>query len=130
MSEEYCVGVKILLERMDTNPEEFVTPINTMKGAKWSNLMSGIIARKLEKDVRGDGNFLTEAEVDAVFKKYTVLRRKQFDDHVMREVLGADEELSPSPLLTVQAITNQSLQILEDQLTKSALMAQQQDRYK
>jgi hypothetical protein len=130
MSEEYCVGVKILLERMDTNPEEFMSPIHTMKGAKWSNLMSGIIAHKLEKEIRGDANFLTEAEVDAVFKKYTVLRRKQFDDHVMREVLGADEELSPSSLLTVQAITNQSLQILEDQLTKSALMAQLQDSYK
>ena len=105
MSEEFCVGVKILLERMDTNPEEFIAPINTIKGAKWSNLISAVIARKLEKDVRGDGNFLTDAEVDAVFEKYKVLRRKAFDDHVMREVLGADEELSsPSPPVSVGAL--------------------------
>ena len=116
MSEEFCVGVKILLERMDTNPEEFVPLFNTTKGARWGNLISGVIARKLEKDVRGDGNFLTDAEVDAVFEKYKVLRRKAFDDHVMREVLGADEELSSSPLLTVQAITEQSLRILEKEL--------------
>jgi hypothetical protein len=94
MSEEYCVGVKILLERMDTNPEEFIAPFNQIKGARWSNLMSGIIAHKLEKDVRGDANFLTDTEVDAVFDKYKVLRRKAFDDHILREVLGADEQLS------------------------------------
>jgi hypothetical protein len=118
MSEEFCVGVKILLERMDTNPEEFMMPVNTMKNAKWSNLMSGILSRKLEKDVRGDGNFLTDAEVDAVFKKYTVLRRKQFDDHVMREVLAPEEKLSSkSSLLTREQIINDSLQILQKELT-------------
>jgi len=121
MSEEFCVGVKILLERMDTNPEEFMMPVNTMKGAKWSNLMSSILSRKLEKDVRGDGNFLTDAEVDAVFKKYTVLRRKQFDDHVMREVLAPEEKLSYPPLpksspLSKQQIINDSLRILEKEL--------------
>jgi len=105
MSEEYCVGVKILLERMDTNPEEFIAPFNQIKGARWSNLMSGIIAHKLEKDVRGDANFLTDTEVDAVFDKYKVLRRKAFDDHILREVLGADEQLSsPSPPVSVGAL--------------------------
>jgi hypothetical protein len=122
MSEEYCVGVKILLERMDTNPEEFIAPFNQIKGARWSNLMSGIIAHKLEKDVRGDVNFLTEAEVDAVFKKYKALRRKAFDDHILREVLGADEQLSsyskPKSILTSQTITEQSLQILQRELLK------------
>jgi hypothetical protein len=95
MSEEFSVGVKILLERMDTNPEEFTTPMEnqlTLRGARWGNLISAVIARKTEKEMRGDGNFLTDAEVDALFEKYKVLRRKAFDDFVMREVLGADEE--------------------------------------
>jgi hypothetical protein len=144
MSEEYCVGVKILLERMDTNPEEFIAPFNQIKGARWSNLMSGIIAHKLEKDVRGDINFLTEAEVDAVFEKYKTIRRKAFDDHILREVLGADEKLSPykpKKIPTIQSITEDSLQILasvtsQAQLSeqayaqRQALMAQQQDSYK
>jgi len=94
IEKEFSQGVKILLERMDTNPEEFIAPFNQIKGARWSNLMSGIIAHKLEKDVRGDANFLTDTEVDAVFDKYKVLRRKAFDDHILREVLGADEQLS------------------------------------
>ena len=144
MSEEYCVGVKILLERMDTNPEEFIAPFNQIKGARWSNLMSGIITHKLEKDVRGDVNFLTEAEVDAVFEKYKTIRRKAFDDHILREVLGADEKLSsykPKTKPTIQSITGESLQILasatvQAQLSeqvyaqRQALMAQQQDSYK
>ena len=130
MSEEFSVGVKILLERMDTNPEEFIAPMDAMRGARWGNTMTSIVGRKLGEPIRGDGNFLTDAEIDALYAKYMVIRRKAFDDHILREVLGADEELSPSPLLTAQAITNQSLRILEDQLAKSALMAQQHDSYK
>lgn len=33
MSEEYCDGVKILLKRMESNPEEFT------KGTKWSEFL-------------------------------------------------------------------------------------------
>ena len=110
------------LQRMDTNPEEFIAPFNQIKGARWSNLMSGIIAHKLEKDVRGDANFLTDAEVDAVFEKYKTLRRKAFDDHILREVLGADEKLSsykPKTKPTIQSITEESLQILTGELSKN-----------
>ena len=84
--------------------------------------MSGIIAHNLEKDVRGDANFLTDAEVDAVFEKYKTLRRKAFDDHILREVLGADEKLSsykPKTKPTIQSITEESLQILTGELSKN-----------
>lgn len=119
MSEEFSVGVKILLERMDTNPEEFVLPSEgreTLRTPRWGNTMTSIIGRKLGEPIRGDGNFLTDAEVDALFEKYTVLRRKAFDDHILREVLGADEdtELSSSkPLLMGQIRFNDNKQINE-----------------
>jgi len=119
VSEEFSVGVKILLERMDTNPEEFVAPADATRSTRWGNTMASIISRKLEKERRGDGNFLTDAEVDALFAKYAFLRRKAFDDHILREVLGVDKELSsPKAILASTAMTNQSLQILQKELLK------------
>ena len=119
MSEEFSVGVKILLERMDTNPEEFISPMDAMRGARWGNTMTGIVSRKLGEPIRGDGNFLTDAEIDALYAKYMVIRRKAFDDHILREVLGADEELSsPKAILASTAMTNQSLQILQKELLR------------
>jgi hypothetical protein len=121
VSEEFSVGVKILLERMDTNPEEFIAPMDAMRGARWGNTMTSIVGRKLGEPIRGDGNFLTDAEIDALYAKYMVIRRKAFDDHILREVLGADEELSsskPKTILTTQEITNQSLQILQKELLR------------
>jgi len=117
MSEEFSVGVRILLQRMDTNPEEFIETTTKGNVARWSNLMGGVVNRKSENNVRSEANFFTQAELDALFDKYVVLRRKAFDDYVMREMLGADKKLSS--LLTIQDITNQSLKVLEDQLTFS-----------
>jgi len=117
MSEEFSVGVRILLQRMDTNPEEFIETTTKGNVARWSNLMGAVVNRKSENNVRSEANFFTQAELDALFDKYVVLRRKAFDDYVMREMLGADKKLSS--LLTIQDITNQSLKVLEDQLTFS-----------
>jgi hypothetical protein len=39
MSEEFCSGVKVLLERMETNPEEFVSASDGLEGSKWVNFL-------------------------------------------------------------------------------------------
>jgi hypothetical protein len=123
MSEEFCTGVKILLQRMETHPEEFyieMPPNRAADNPKWGHLFTQIVSLKHGGDIRGEAIFLTEAEKDALYEGYSKLRRKALDDYVMREVLAPDEELS-SPhksksALTKKQIINDSLRILQKEL--------------
>jgi hypothetical protein len=123
MSEEFCTGVKILLQRMETHPEEFyieMVPNRVPDNPKWGHIIGQIVSLKHGGDTRGDATFLTVAEQDALYDSYVKLRRKALDDYVMREVLAPDEELS-SPHksksgLTKEQIINDSLRILQKEL--------------
>ena len=98
MSEEFSTGVKILLQRMESHPEEFFNDSNNsykaMRDPKWHILMTSVLQVKFKESARGDAMFFTEAEADAVYAGYCKLRRKAFDDYVMREILGVDEEVT------------------------------------
>ena len=98
MSEEFSTGVKILLQRMESHPEEFFKDSNNsykaMRDPKWHILMTSVLQVKFKESARGDAMFFTEAEADAVYAGYCKLRRKAFDDYVMREILGVDEEVT------------------------------------
>ena len=59
-SPEFCVGVRILLSRMDSHPEEFVGSV----GTKWSTLFDNICSRKQKGSTVFAGNF-TAALTDA-----------------------------------------------------------------
>jgi len=99
MSEEFSAGVNILLQRMETHPEEFYEPqnkVNSIRTPKWHTVMISVMQVKFKESVRGEGNFLTEAEVDALFDGYSKIRRKAFDDYVMDTVLNPEPKLSSS----------------------------------
>lgn len=82
MSEEFCDGVKILLKRMESNPEEF-------KGAdnKWHNLIP-----------KGSGGYvdwshaLTEEETKALAEGVRKIHRVVFTEKVMSTLLYETEE--------------------------------------
>lgn len=95
MSDDFGAGVKILIQRMETNPEEFyieVSPNNMLKGTRWGNLMSLITNAKLKGEAVSDVIYLEPAEIDALYEAYKKLRRKAFDDSVMRSVLTPEGE--------------------------------------
>jgi len=95
MREDFCTAVKILLQRMETHPEEFyeeVNPNRMVNSPKWGNLLSQVVSLKNGGDMRGEAIFLTEAEKNALYKGYVKLRRKALDDYVMREVLSPEED--------------------------------------
>jgi hypothetical protein len=101
MSEEFSAGVNILLQRMETHPEEFYEPqqnkVNSIRTPKWHGVMISVMQvkfKEFKESVRGEGNFLTEAEVDALFDGYSKIRRKAFDDYVMDTVLNPEPKLS------------------------------------
>ena len=92
---EFCTGVQILLQRMETHPEEFyieVEPNKIPRNAKWEHLMSNLVNVKKGGEVRGEAIFFTEAELDALFEGYAKIRRKAFDNYVMRRLLDVDGE--------------------------------------
>jgi hypothetical protein len=82
MSEEFCDGVKILLKRMESNPEEF-------KGAdnKWHNLIP-----------KGSGGYvdwshaLTEEETKALAEGVRKIHRVVYTEKVMSTLLYETEE--------------------------------------
>ena len=102
MSEEFGAGVKILLQRMETHPEEFYEEVKTKLGSpRWANLLSLVVNSKLKGEPVSDTIYLNAAEIDALYEGYKKIRRKAFDDQVMRTVLAPDEKLSQESLKSI-----------------------------
>ena len=97
-------GLKILLERMDTNPEEF--QIHSSRSNRWDTLF-----RRYEP-------YLTAEEKAGWVKKVTELNPQSFTNEVMKELLMADGEdeietaLRPSRLIIAPYMQNEALKIL------------------
>jgi hypothetical protein len=97
MSEEFSAGVNILLQRMETHPEEFyIKDQGRATDPKWHSVMTSVMQVKFKESARGEAIYLTDAEVDALYAGYTKIRRKAFDDHVLDAVLNPDQKLSSS----------------------------------
>lgn len=92
MSEELSAGVRILLSRFKTNPEE-----TGEEFGKWSQLREAIFECK-ERGIRNAWTRgLTEKEIDVLYDGFIASSRKVFDDWVMTQVLVEEE---PQPELT------------------------------
>jgi hypothetical protein len=88
MDNEISQGVKIILERCKTNPEEM-----TEDYGKWGQLRNAVFDT-VENKLRGSAwlRGLTEKEIDLLYEAFSSLHRKVFDDYVMKQILESDEE--------------------------------------
>jgi len=87
MNEEMSIGVKILLERAKSNPEEMMDDYG-----KWGQLREAVYDYK-ENGVRRPWiRGLRPDEIDLLYEAFSSHARKIFDDYVMSNVLGVDEE--------------------------------------
>ena len=84
MSEEYCDGVKILIKRMESNPEEF------KQGNKWSYVLP-----KESGGFADWGHALTKAELNALSEGIRKIASGTFTDVVMSTLLDKKEESFP-----------------------------------
>jgi hypothetical protein len=87
-------GVQILLERMDTNPEEFED-----YAGKWGDIIGAILARKNSSDEHSKDAplpFLSDAEVNALYDKLEDVRRENFTADVLRRL--ADDSVKQQEL--------------------------------
>ena len=72
-------GVKILLERMKTHPEEFIDGLG-IRMSKWGSL----IAQFRE--------YLDETDINTLEEAYKPLMQQHFTERVMTELLAPEEE--------------------------------------
>jgi hypothetical protein len=122
MSEELCDGVRMLIERMQTNPEDFEY------GGKlhgYRNTMEEVLRYPPSEQPMW---FLNETEKKALIKAYTDMHKQVFTTGVVQAILAPEPEYDfnmdrpygakPSKLITPQKITTEALAILERELDK------------
>ena len=117
-------GVQILLNRMDSHPDEFTGHQYGRGMGRWDWVIDGVVARVetkhepiyeagLHPSVRVPFPFLTNEEVDALYDKYMSIRGDAFTHRIMRELLEEEPEqneleerklvISPSMLQQIKA---------------------------
>ena len=87
MSEEISAGVRILLERAKSNPEELMEAYG-----KWQHLREAVFEYK-EKGIRQAWlRGMREEEIDLLYEAFCTGSRQIFDNYVMKQVLDSGEE--------------------------------------
>lgn len=88
-------GVQILLERMSSNPDEFVPDMSGKYPPKWRNIVLSVEMRtKGGKDYEDQLPFLSDKEIKALWQKMQELQGELFTKRVMNILLTeAEDEL-------------------------------------
>jgi hypothetical protein len=121
MTQEMNKGVQILLERIKSNPEEFTPDIAGRYPEKWRNILQQIGARA-NGEVPTYLDFLTDAEIQEVWRAMQKVRGDQFTKQVMNTLLRDGVELSSSsvqPRSETQKKAKAIQQIIESGLNKT-----------
>lgn len=89
--ESLCEANKLLLSRMESNPDEF----HLTKGGKWADYLNMLYNR-----VNGDNNvlvMLTDAECEFMWNQYTIVAKANLHKNFMNR-LFADKPDSDGPI--------------------------------
>ncbi len=85
-------GVQILLERMSSNPDEFIPNILGEYPPKWRDILMGIEYRATkQKDYKDALQFLSDKEIKALWDKMQNLQGELFTKRVMNTLLVAED---------------------------------------
>ena len=86
-------GVQILLERMSSNPDEFVPDLRNGYPPKWRNILLSVEMRTNGgKDYKDQLSFLNDKEIKALWLKMQELQGELFTKQVMNTLLRDAEE--------------------------------------
>ena len=132
---EFCAGVKILIERMQTTPEDFADSdydFANMRAIKQTKF--GHLARMLEQLVTGrdkakllegwtEWHYLTKEEQTALLDAFKQMRRTEFDKRIMERVFDEEfytrqeaEERERQRYLVRQSMANPAQQLQPGQI--------------
>jgi hypothetical protein len=98
-------GVQILLERMDSNPQEFIPSLRDGYPPKWRDILLSVEMRTNGgKEYKDKLPFLNDKEIKALWEKMQSLQSELFTKRVMDTLLRDArefeiEELRQLPLL-------------------------------
>jgi hypothetical protein len=87
MSEEISAGVRILLERAKSNPEEMIEDYG-----KWGQLRDAVFEYVERGERRAWIRGLRQDEINLLYEMFSNGSRQVFDNYVMKSVLGTDGE--------------------------------------
>lgn len=100
-NKEFCSGVKMLLERMETNPEDFemleydASMMHSVRGKFYEfgknleAIISGNNKAETMKHFR-DWHIMTKEEHNALIAGYKEMRRRKFDADVLTRLMDTD----------------------------------------
>ena len=92
-------GVQILLERMDSNPQEFIPTLRDGYPAKWRDILLSIEMRvNGGKEYKDRLPFLNDKEIKALWEKMQSLQGELFTKRVMDTLLRDAHELEMEEL--------------------------------
>jgi len=94
MDEEMSIGVKILLERAKSNPEEVMDDYG-----KWGQLREAVYGYVEKGERRPWIRGLRPDEIDLLYEAFSTHARQIFDDYVLKNVLSTDEKKEEKSLL-------------------------------
>jgi hypothetical protein len=92
---EFCAGVKILLERMKSNPEDFelidydASLMHSVTGRfyDFAQAVEGVVLGKTDKDRPWkDWQYFTEEERQALIEGFKEMKRAKFDKKIMERM--------------------------------------------
>jgi uncharacterized small protein (DUF1192 family) len=86
-------GVQILLERMSSNPDEFIPTLRDGYPAKWRDILLSVEMRTNGgKDYKDQLPFLSDKEIKALWEKMQSLQGDLFTKRVMDTLLRGTED--------------------------------------
>ena len=86
-------GVQILLERMSSNPDEFIPTLRDGYPAKWRDILLSVEMRTNGgKDYKDQLSFLNDKEIKALWEKMQSLQGELFTKRVMDTLLRGTED--------------------------------------
>lgn len=113
-------GVQILLERMSSNPDEFVPSLRNGYPAKWRDILLSIQMRATGgKDYKDQLPFLTDKEIKVMYEKLRSLQGDLFTKRVIDTLLreAPDFRISDLPTTIAPPPTTAELSLLSRQAT-------------
>lgn len=121
MSEEICDGVKMLIERMQNNPEDFEYD-GKLQG--YSNTMEELLRKPSSHQPMW---FLSETEKQALIKAYTDMHKQNFTAGVVNSILNPEPQYdinmdrpyqNPSKIIAPASMVKQAQLMLEEEFEK------------
>ena len=96
-------GVQILLERMSSNPDEFIPTLRDGYPAKWRNILVSVEMRTNGgKEYKDQLSFLNDKEIKALWEKMQSLQGELFTKRVMDTLLrGTEDKLGYDEVIEV-----------------------------